>query len=147
MSLSKIGFKSRFTSGFNFQLFLRFVFLANTAPALQHQLLEQVEAPRFVAADTMNCWIESRLDDLKGLLKKIDALIINEDEARMLAAESNLIRSAEAILDMGPRVVIIKKGESGSIVCNRQAERFILPAYPAVEVKDPTDTLKFLQQV
>jgi len=116
----------------------KFVFLANTAPALQLQLLEQIDKPSFVAADTMDCWIAGHLDDLKRLLKKIDALIINEDEARMLAAESNLIQAAEKILALGPSVVIIKKGESGSIMCNTDGQVFILPAYPANEVKDPT---------
>jgi len=115
-----------------------FVFLANTAPALQLQLLEQVDKPVFVAADTMDCWIEGHLDDLKKLLKKIDCLVINEDEARLLAAESNLIRAADAILDLGPGVVIIKKGESGSLMCQKSGERFLLPAFPAAEVKDPT---------
>jgi len=115
-----------------------YVFLANTAPALQLQLLEQVEKPTFVVADTMNCWIENELDDLKRLLKKTDCLIINEEEARMLADEQNLIRAAEKILYLGPSVVIIKKGESGSMMCNADGERFILPAFPAAEVKDPT---------
>jgi len=115
-----------------------FIFLANTAPALQLQLLEQIADPVFVAADTMNCWIDSRLNDLKDLLKKIDALIINEDEARMLAAESNLIKAAEKILGMGPRIVVIKKGESGSIMYSNIGERLLLPAFPANEVKDPT---------
>jgi len=115
-----------------------YVFLANTAPAFQLQLLEQVEKPTFAAADTMNCWIEGRLDDLKRLLKKIGCLIINEDEARMLADEHNLIKAAKKILDTGPSVVIIKKGESGSMMCNADGERFILPAFPAAEVKDPT---------
>ena len=115
-----------------------FVFLANTAPALQLQLLEQVERPVFVAADTMNCWIEGKLDDLKVLLKKTDALIINEEEAGLLAAESNLIKAGEKILDMGPGVVIIKKGESGSVMCERGGKKFLLPAFPAAKVKDPT---------
>jgi sugar/nucleoside kinase (ribokinase family) len=116
----------------------KFVFLANTAPKLQHQLLEQVQRPAFVAADTMNCWIEGHLDDLKALLKQTDCLIINEDEARMLAKEHNLIRAGEKILDTGPGVVVIKKGESGSIMCSASGDKFILPAYPAAEVKDPT---------
>jgi len=116
----------------------KFVFLANTAPGLQLQLLEQIERPVFVAADTMNCWIEEHLDDLKALLKKIDALIINAEEARILAAKTNLIKAAEIILAMGPAVIVIKKGESGSIMCNKNGEKFILPAYPAGEVKDPT---------
>jgi len=116
----------------------KYVFLANTAPALQLQLLEQIETGVFAAADTMNCWIENELDDLKRLLKKIGCLIINEDEARMLADEHNLIKAAKKILDTGPSVVIIKKGESGSMMCNADGERFILPAFPAAEVKDPT---------
>jgi sugar/nucleoside kinase (ribokinase family) len=115
----------------------KFIFLANTAPALQLHLLEQIDNPSFVAADTMDCWIQGHLDDLKRLLKKIDCLIINEDEAKMLAAEHNLIKATDAILDMGPSVVVVKKGESGSILCSAD-ERFILPAFPAVEVKDPT---------
>jgi sugar/nucleoside kinase (ribokinase family) len=116
----------------------RFVFLANTAPALQHQLLEQLEAPVFVAADTMNCWIDGRQDDLKTLLKEIDCLIINEDEARMLTDQSNLVKAGEKILDMGPSVTVIKKGESGSMIYSADGQKFILPAYPAAEVKDPT---------
>ncbi len=116
----------------------KYVFLANTTPGLQMQLLEQVQGPDFVAADTMDCWIKDDLDDLNRLLEKIDCLILNDGEARMLADEYNLIKAAEKILDMGPGVVIIKKGESGSMVCRAGGERFILPAYPAGEVKDPT---------
>jgi sugar/nucleoside kinase (ribokinase family) len=115
-----------------------FLFLANTAPSLQHELLEQVDSPTFVAADTMNLWIEENLDDLKTLLKKINCLVINEDEARMLADDHNLARAAKKMLYMGPSVVVIKKGASGSMMCNTYGETFILPAYPAADVKDPT---------
>jgi len=115
-----------------------YVFLANTAPNLQHELLEQIENPVFVAADTMDCWIAEQLEDLKALLKRVDCLIINEDEARMLAGEQNLIKAAENILRLGPSSIVIKKGESGSITCNANAEMFILPGYPAQNVKDPT---------
>ena len=115
-----------------------FVFLANTTPALQLKLLEQIERPVFVAADTMDCWIKGHLDDLKVLLKKTDALIINEEETRLLAAENNLTTAADAILNMGPGVVIIKRGESGSVMCEKSGEKFLLPAFPAAEVKDPT---------
>jgi sugar/nucleoside kinase (ribokinase family) len=114
------------------------VFLANTAPALQMQLLDQLDNPQFVAADTMNCWIEGHLDELKQLLSKIDCLIINEDEARALAGEHNLIKAAKVILDMGPKLSVIKKGESGSVTRNKNGDIFILPAFPAEEVKDPT---------
>jgi len=137
----------------------QFVFLANTTPKLQLELLDQLESPLFVAADTMNCWIQSHLADLKALLKRIDCLIINEDEAKMLAAEFNLIKAAEKVLGMGPGVVIIKKGESGSIIIQSDSNvarasspckhgqdgratninrLFVLPAYPAADVKDPT---------
>jgi sugar/nucleoside kinase (ribokinase family) len=115
-----------------------FVFLANTAPKLQHELIEQVRRPVFVAADTMNCWICNHLDDLKSLIKKIDCLIINEDEARLLANEHNLIKAAQIVLDMGLNVVVVKKGESGSLMCSADGEIFVLPAYPADQVNDPT---------
>ncbi len=116
----------------------RFIFLANTAPALQLKLLEQIESPVFVAADTMDCWINGYLDDLKKLLKKINCLIINEDEAKALAGEHNVITAGEKIMNMGPRVVIIKKGASGSVMCEKSGQQFLLPAFPATEVKDPT---------
>ncbi|MFH1370117.1 MAG: PfkB family carbohydrate kinase [Planctomycetota bacterium] len=126
----------------------KFVFLANTAPILQIQLLEQLDKPKFVAADTMNMWIKNNLADLKRLLKKIDCLILNETEARMLADEHNLITAAAKIEKLGPSVVVIKKGESGSIIRQTRlrsatpwqanGELFVLPAYPATIVKDPT---------
>ncbi len=116
----------------------KLVFLANTMPKLQQELLGQVAEPTFVAADTMNCWISDHLGDLKDLLKKVDCLIINEDEAKMLAGDQNLIRAGRRILDMGPSVAVIKKGESGSLMCNSDGEIFVLPAYPADDVIDPT---------
>jgi sugar/nucleoside kinase (ribokinase family) len=116
----------------------KFVFLANTAPNLQLKLLNQIDNPVFVAADTMDFWIKGHPEDLKKLLKKINCLIINEDEARLLAKEHNLIKAAEKILDIGTDIVIIKKGESGSVMCDAEGNKFILPAYPATEVKDPT---------
>ena len=116
----------------------KFVFLAKTTPKLQLELLEQRRRPVFVAVDTMNCWIADHLDDLKSLLAKADCLIINEDEARLLAGEHNLIKAGRIILDMGLGVVVIKKGESGSLMCSADDERFVLPAYPASEVRDPT---------
>jgi sugar/nucleoside kinase (ribokinase family) len=116
----------------------RFVFLANTAPRLQIELLGQIRSPLFVAADTMDLWIKGQPGDLSELMTKIDCLIINADEARLLAREHNLIRAAERVLTMGPSVVIVKKGESGSLMCLKDGSKFILPAYPATEVIDPT---------
>ena len=116
----------------------KFVFLANTAPALQQQLLEQVAEPAFVAADTMNCWIENRIEDLRRLLKSIDALIFNASEARLLTGEHNIAAAASKVLEMGPRMVVIKKGEYGSMLCDENGGIFQLPAFPTAEVKDPT---------
>jgi sugar/nucleoside kinase (ribokinase family) len=116
----------------------KFVFLANTTPILQIQLLDQLDRPKFVAADTMNCWIKNHTADLKRLLKRIDCLILNEGEARMLADEHNLITAAVKIEKLGPTVVVIKKGESGSLIRQKNGQLFVLPAYPATIVKDPT---------
>ncbi len=116
----------------------KYIFLANTAPELQHELLDQLESPEFVAADTMNCWIEGRLEGLRSLLKRIDCLILNDIEAKMLAGHNNLVVAGERILDMGPRVVVIKKGESGSIMKDKAGDMFVLLAYPSTDVKDPT---------
>jgi cytidine kinase len=116
----------------------RFVFLANTHPKLQRELLVQVDKPRFVAADTMDHWIKEHPADLQALLEQIDCLVINEDEARLLARESNLIRAAAKVLDMGVSVALIKKGASGSLMCSRKGGLFLAPAYPAAQVVDPT---------
>jgi len=116
----------------------KFVFLANTAPRLQLELLGQIEEPVFVAADTMDCWIKEHSDDLKDLLNQIDCLVVNDEEARLLAGKSNLLRAAEQILKLGPDVVVIKKGESGSVMSDSEGNLFVLPAYPVSNVKDPT---------
>jgi hypothetical protein len=116
----------------------KFVFLANTAPALQLELLEQIEPGAFVAADTMDCWIEGRLNNLKTLLRRIDCLIINENEAEMLASEHNLPTAGEKILSMGPATVVIKRGHAGSIAFSSDGGMFALPAFPVAVVKDPT---------
>jgi hypothetical protein len=115
-----------------------YVFLANTAPSLQLRLLDQVHSPEFVAADTMNHWIITAADDLKKLLDRIDMLVLNEGEAKLLTGHLNLMAAAEDILKMGPRVVIIKKGEHGSMMKNNNGDLFILPAYPSKVVIDPT---------
>lgn len=115
-----------------------YVFLANTAPALQMELLDQLESPEFVAADTMNHWIVTKIDDLRELLDRIDMLVLNDGEARLLSGQKNLLLAGEKILDMGPRVVIIKKGEYGSMMVNTDGDCFILPAFPTTVVIDPT---------
>lgn len=115
----------------------KFVFLANAHPAVQMQGLEQVEAPVFSVADTMNLWIEIARPDLDALLQKVDGLILNDEEARMLTGENNLITAAKKVLAMGPKVVILKKGEHGAFIMGEDVH-FSLPAYPVTEVIDPT---------
>jgi len=102
------------------------------------QLLEQLKSPKFVAADTMNCWIENHVEELKKLLGRIDALILNEGEAKLLTKADNLVVAAEELLKMGPKAVIIKKGSHGTIFLDSSGSWFTLPAYPTKNVRDPT---------
>jgi len=115
----------------------RFVFLANAEPAVQLRALEQIRSPRLVVADTMNLWIDQAREDLAVVLKQVDGIVLNDEEARMLTDERNLIRSARKVLQMGPRFVIVKKGEHGSFLVGEDLT-FSLPAYPVEEVVDPT---------
>jgi sugar/nucleoside kinase (ribokinase family) len=116
----------------------KYVFLANTHPSLQLQLLDQLTAPKFIAADTMNCWIQNHADELKKLLRRINALIINEVEAKMLTQADNLPLAAKELQKLGPDVIIIKKGSHGVIALCGGEGFFALPAYPTTNVKDPT---------
>ena len=113
-----------------------FVFLANIHPALQLEVLDQVHAPRFVAADTMNYWIEGTPGELRKVLGRVDALVINDEEARELSGESNLVKAARAIQRMGPALLVIKRGEHGVLVIRDRF--FSAPAMPLEEVVDPT---------
>ena len=114
-----------------------FVFLGNIHPALQLEVLDQVESPTLVAADTMNYWIEGTPDDLRRVLARIDALIINDAEARELSGEPNLVKAARAILAMGPKLLIIKRGEHGVLMTRRDGF-FTAPGLPLEDVCDPT---------
>ncbi|MGR3220305.1 MAG: PfkB family carbohydrate kinase [Candidatus Anammoxibacter sp.] len=114
-----------------------YVFLANYSPDLQISVLDKMNNPKFVLADTMNLWIQNNKDDLLKLLKRIDGLILNDGESSLLTGESNTIKAGRIIQKMGPKIVIIKKGEHGSILFNAD-EIYLLPAYPTEEVKDPT---------
>ena len=114
-----------------------FVLLANIAPALQSRVLDQLTQPRFVVADTMDLWLNIAMNDLLKLLKRVDALVLNDSEARQLAQEDNLIAALTKIHKLGPRHVIIKKGEHGSILSSPRG-LFIAPAYPLRKVVDPT---------
>ena len=116
----------------------QFLFLANGAPATQRKVLAQMkQRPAFVAADTMNLWIETARDELDNLLHEIDALVINDTEAREYTDERELLRAGRALNKKGPRTVIIKKGEHGALVVTPDGN-FTTPAYPLEFVIDPT---------
>jgi sugar/nucleoside kinase (ribokinase family) len=114
-----------------------YVFLANIDPELQEQVLDQVECPEFVALDTMECYILQKPEALKRVLRRIDLLFINDSEAQLLTGMFNIVAAARALLDLGPRYVIVKKGEHGSLLVS-QEETFLAPAYPVQDVIDPT---------
>lgn len=114
-----------------------YVFLANIDPVLQLEVLKQVRKPKFVACDTMNFWIEGKPDELKETLKHVNLLTINEGEARELAKEPNLVLAAKKILSLGPKTLIIKRGEYGSLMFS-DSGIFSAPAYPLESVFDPT---------
>jgi len=114
-----------------------FVFLANIAPALQARVLDQVRAPKLVGADTMNLWIETTRADLDALLRRVPLLMINDEEAKLLSGETNMVRAARRILAMGPESVMIKRGEYGALYFSGESV-FAVPAYPLEEVFDPT---------
>lgn len=113
------------------------VFLANIDPTLQMNVLEQIQKPKLVGADSMNFWIQSKLDSLKEVLKKIDVLLINEGEARDLTQNWNVIQAVQEISAMGPKAVVVKRGEYG-FVMYFEGQYFILPAFPIPVVVDPT---------
>lgn len=115
----------------------RYLFLANASPEVQLKALLQVEAPAFTMIDTMNLWIDHARDALLAVLRKVDAIVLNDEEARMLTGERNLIKAAGAVLGLGPRYVVLKKGEHGAFVMGGDLH-FALPAYPVENVVDPT---------
>lgn len=115
-----------------------FVFLANISPDLQLKVLEQVNSPKFVGMDTMNFWIHSRKADLLQVIKKVDMVLINETEAKLLTGASNAISAAPMITAMGPQAVVIKRGEYGFALYTKAEGFFILPSMPIPEVTDPT---------
>jgi sugar/nucleoside kinase (ribokinase family) len=114
-----------------------FVFLANIDPELQMQVLSQMKAPKLVIGDTMNFWIETKRDQVLEVLKKIDLLLVNDGEARELCETHNMIEAGRMLLTMGPKQVIIKKGEHGAALFHDD-KVFIAPAYPYARLVDPT---------
>lgn len=113
------------------------VVLGNIQPELQLKVLDQLENPKFVVCDTMNLWIEKTKEKLLEVLKRVDVLIINDSEARLLTKEPNLIKAAAIIRDMGPKFLIIKKGEHGALLFGDDTV-FSAPAYPMENIYDPT---------
>ncbi len=116
----------------------RYVFLANTHPVLQQEMASSLKSAKLIVADTMNLWIQTERPELVKMLGKIHGLVLNDGEARLLTGEKNLIVAAKTVLGMGPKFVVIKKGEHGSMLVTSTGDVFVLPAYPADNVIDPT---------
>src|SRR5437899_4492324 len=115
-----------------------FVFLANIAPSLQAHVLDQMERPRFVVADTMDLWIETARPDLDALLRRVNLLILNDSEAREITKQTSLIKAGRSIRKMGPDYVAIKKGEHGALLFGEGDQFFSCGAYPLEDIHDPT---------
>jgi sugar/nucleoside kinase (ribokinase family) len=113
------------------------VFLANSSPAVQLQVLEQVRRPQFVMADTMDLWIGQHREGLLKLLPRIDGLLLNDTEAQQLTEERNLVQAGELVRKLGPKFVIIKKGEHGAMLFSADGV-FVIPGFPTAHVVDPT---------
>jgi sugar/nucleoside kinase (ribokinase family) len=113
------------------------LFLANGSPTVQLKILEQVHGATLRVADTMDLWIRTQHDELLRLLKRIDGLVLNDAEARLLTDDENLVRAGRKVLKLGPRFVVIKKGEHGAIFFSEH-ETYVMPAYPTPHVVDPT---------
>lgn len=116
---------------------LPYVFLANFDPDVQSQFLNLMHKPKFVGMDTMNLWINIKKPSVLSLMKKVDLFVANEGEASALTGESNLIKAAKALRAMGPKYIVVKKGEHGVLFYSDKI-RFAFPAYPVEEVVDPT---------
>jgi len=114
-----------------------YVFLANIDPELQLSVLKQVREPKLVACDTMNYWIDNKPGELREVLKHVDVLLVNDSETRALAGEPSITAAARAVLEMGPKVLIVKRGEYGALMFS-EAGIFWAPSYPLEEVIDPT---------
>jgi len=114
-----------------------YAFLANIDPALQARVLDQLEGPRLIGCDTMNHWIQESRSVLDGLLKRVDMLIVNDEEAELLTGDRNMVKAAAKILDSGPKSVLIKRGEYG-VIDFSPGNVFAVPAYPLEDVRDPT---------
>ncbi|MEQ8211486.1 MAG: PfkB family carbohydrate kinase [Lacipirellulaceae bacterium] len=115
----------------------KYVFLANGVPAVQMKVLEQVPGRRLAVADTMDLWINTQREDLDKLLTQLDGLVLNDSEAKLLTGNENLVAAGRAVQEMGPKFVVIKKGEHGAMFFGEH-ETYVLPAFPTESVIDPT---------
>jgi len=115
----------------------KYVFLANGVPAVQMKVLDQVPGRRLAVADTMDLWIHNERKDLDLLLTRLDGLVLNDSEAKLLTGTENLVRAGHQVREMGPKFVVIKKGEHGAMFFSEH-ETYVLPAYPTEQVVDPT---------
>ena len=115
----------------------KYVFLANGSPVLQMKVLDQVPKAVLKVADTMDLWINIQRDELMQLLKRLDGLVLNDSEAKLLTGDENLVRAGHKVRELGPKFVIIKKGEHGAMFFSRD-ETYVMPAYPTPRVVDPT---------
>lgn len=115
----------------------KFVFLANTHPAIQRQFIDELSSPKLVVCDTMDLWINNFRDDLVKTLSCVNGVVLNDAEARMLTGRSHLIAAARSVLELGPDFVIVKKGEHGSILCAGE-DVYLVPGFPTLDVRDPT---------
>ena len=113
------------------------VMLGNLHPMVQLGVIEQMNDPKLIALDTMNFWMDIALDDLKKVIAKVDVITINDEEARQLSGEYSLVNASKKIMEMGPKYVVIKKGEHGALLFHEN-EMFFAPALPLAEVFDPT---------
>ena len=115
----------------------KYVFLANGVPAVQMKVLDQVPGRRLAVADTMDLWINTTREDLDRLLGQLDGLVLNDSEAKLLTGTDNLVLAGHQVRKMGPKFVVIKKGEHGAMFFSEH-ETYVLPAYPTEDVTDPT---------
>jgi sugar/nucleoside kinase (ribokinase family) len=115
-----------------------FLFLGNIDPKLQLNVLDQMDRPKLTVCDTMNFWITSKRAELVEVLKRVDVVLLNEGEARQLCDTTNLLTAAKRVLELGPKAVVIKKGENGAFLVQQNGHIFISPAYPLGDVSDPT---------
>ncbi|MBK9753704.1 MAG: sugar kinase [Nannocystis sp.] len=115
-----------------------FLFLANIQPKLQEQVFTQMQRPRLVGLDTMNLWISIANEELRSVLRHVDVLTLNDEEARQLSGEHNLVKAARGVQRLGPKNLVIKRGESGALLFDHEGHVFAAPALPLEEVIDPT---------